>query len=102
MSAFGPGCRNEGDLGTAALDAEFFAEVEAADLGVVHDILLAALHEDLARIDDARAVGEVEGLAHIVVGDEHANAAASHTPHQPPDSDPPLASPPPQHPPPPH
>src|SRR5258707_9996866 len=61
------------------LDAEFFAEIEAADLGIVHDIVLAALHEDLARIDDVGPVGEVERLAHVMVGDEHADAAGGQT-----------------------
>src|SRR5262245_17893710 len=68
-------------------NAEFLAEIEAANLGIVHNVVLAALHQDLARINDVRAVGEVEGLADIVVGNEHPNAAAGQTPHEPLDFD---------------
>src|SRR5215469_8213787 len=58
-----------------ASHAELFAEIEAADVRVVHDILSPALHQDLARIDDIGAVGEAERLAHVMVGDQHADAA---------------------------
>ena len=44
------------------LDPKFLPEIEPADLGIVHDIVLAALHQDLARVNDVRAVGEVEGV----------------------------------------
>ena len=41
------------------LDAKFFPEIEAADLGIVHDIVLAPLHQDLAGINDVGPVREV-------------------------------------------
>src|SRR5262245_25933862 len=65
------------------LHAEFLAEIEAADLGVVDDVVLAPLHQDLSGIDDVGAVGEVERLAHVMVGDEHADPARGEPPHQP-------------------
>src|SRR5215210_5380236 len=57
------------------LHAEFFAEIEPADLGVVDDVVGGAFAQHLARIDDVGAVGEAKRLAHIVVGDQHADAA---------------------------
>jgi hypothetical protein len=47
------------DSGDNRLDAKFFAEIEAADLGIIHDIVFAAFHEDLAGVNDVRAIGEV-------------------------------------------
>src|SRR5262245_35338175 len=76
-----PARQNNGENGRSGavlenpLYAEFLAEIEAADLGVVDDVVLAPLHQDLSGIDDVGAVGEVERLAHVMVGDEHADAA---------------------------
>src|SRR6266567_3913540 len=66
----------------AGLQTELVAEVEAADRGVVHDIVGSALHQHLARIDDVGAVGEAQRLAHIMVGDQHADAAVGEVAHQ--------------------
>src|SRR5215510_16264360 len=65
------------------LHTEFLAEIEAADLRVVDDVVLAPLHQDLSGIDDVGAVGEVECFAHVMVGDEHADTARGEPPHQP-------------------
>src|SRR5262252_3593156 len=64
------------------LHPEFLAEVEPADVRVVDDVLGPALHQHLARIDDVGPVGEAERLAHIVVGDQHADAALGQVAHQ--------------------
>ncbi len=61
---------------------KFFAQIELAHLGVVHDVIAPALHQDLAGIDDIGAIGQGEGLAHIVVGDQNADAPAGQPPHQ--------------------
>src|SRR5689334_3133829 len=61
------------DAPKGASHAEFLAEIEPADVRVIHDILSPALHQDLARVDDVGAVGQAERLAHIVVGDQHAD-----------------------------
>src|SRR5262249_21059545 len=68
--------------GLTPLHAEFLAQVEPADVRVVDDIVSPALHQDLARVDDIGAVGEAERLAHIVVGDQHADAALGQMAHQ--------------------
>src|SRR3954447_26507400 len=56
--------------------AEAVAEVDAADLGVVDDLVRAALEQHLAGVDDRGAVDDVEGLADVVVGDQDTDAAA--------------------------
>ncbi len=66
-----------------ALDPEVLAEIKPAHFGIVDDVVLAALHQDLAGIDDVGPVGQSEGLAHIVVGNEDADAAGGQTPNQP-------------------
>src|SRR5258708_2469555 len=42
---------------------------------VSDDVLGIALAQHLTRIDDVGAVGKTKGLAHVVVGDENADAA---------------------------
>src|ERR1700730_8543809 len=75
--------------GPAALDKcrvlglEILAEIEAADFGVVDDVVLAALHQHLPRIDDVGPIGERQRLAHIVIRNQHPNAAGGETAHQP-------------------
>src|SRR3954447_22395158 len=42
------------------LHPEFFAEIQPADVRIADDLVRAALHQHLARIDDVGAVGEAE------------------------------------------
>ena len=56
-------------------EGEALAEVNAFDLGVVAEFLGGASAEDAAFIDDVGAIGDGEGFADVVVGDEHADAA---------------------------
>src|SRR6478736_592096 len=58
-----------------ASHVEVLAEVELAGLGVVDEELARALGHDLALADDVAAVDDAEGLADVVVGDEHADPA---------------------------
>ena len=52
-----------------------FAEIHAPDFGVVHDLGGGAFGEHLAFADDVGMVADAQGLAHIVVGNEHPDAA---------------------------
>src|SRR5690606_6489104 len=56
--------------------AKFLAEVKAADFRAGDDVVGPPLIENLAGMNDVGAVDEAERLAHIVVGDEHADAEA--------------------------
>jgi hypothetical protein len=49
---------------------EAFADVVAADVGVVEDLLAVAVGEDPAFADDVAAVGDFQGLAELVVGQQ--------------------------------
>ena len=57
------------------LQLEAFAQIEAADILVGDEILGAAGEQDLAAIDDAGAVDDVERLADIMIGDQDADIA---------------------------
>ncbi|KAF5274321.1 hypothetical protein FQR65_LT17040 [Abscondita terminalis] len=52
-----------------------FAEVDAAHFGVVHDLLGRALGQHMAVADDESMVADAQRLTHVVVGDQHADAA---------------------------
>src|SRR5260370_35973602 len=56
----------------AGLHTEFLAGIKATDVRVIHDVLGLALHQDLARIEDAVAVSQAERLPYFVVGTRHA------------------------------
>src|SRR5438128_8402570 len=58
-----------------ALKPEFLAKVKAAYIRIVDDLFRTALGQDLPGIDDIGAVGQPERFAHIVVGDQDADAA---------------------------
>src|SRR3954468_20558480 len=57
------------------LELETLAEIEAAYVGVADQRLGAAGEEHLAAVDDAGAIDDVQRLADIMVGDEHADVA---------------------------
>src|SRR5437667_3264652 len=50
------------------------AEVNAADFGVVAELLGRASAEDAAIINDVGAIGDGKSFAHVMVGHEHADA----------------------------
>ena len=50
-------------------------EVDAADVFVCHHFLRAAFHQYLAVVHDVGAVDDFQRLAHVMVGDQHADAA---------------------------
>src|SRR5256885_7668873 len=64
------------------LEREALAEVEAPDLLVGDQRFGSTLEQDLAVVDDAGAVDDVERFADIMVGNENANAAAAQFTHQ--------------------
>src|SRR5258708_3482299 len=66
---------NSGGNFVNRLHPELFAEVKTPHFRVVDDVLGIALAQHLTRIDDVGAVGKTEGLAHVLVGDENADAA---------------------------
>src|ERR1700741_3541370 len=55
---------------------EFLAQIHAAHVSVADDLRRRALLHPLALVQDVGAVDDLERVAHIVVGDEHADAAA--------------------------
>src|SRR6185436_14417442 len=50
-------------------------KVKAAYIRIINDLLRTALGQNFPGIDDIGAVGQAERLAHIVVGDQNADAA---------------------------
>src|SRR5947209_9861767 len=58
------------------LEREALAEVKAPDLLVGDQRFGSTLEEHLTIVDDAGTIDDVERLADIVVGDQHADAAA--------------------------
>src|SRR5690242_10320135 len=64
------------------LERESFAQVDAANVLVEHDLRRRALAQDLATMEDVGAVDDVERLADIVVGDQDADAAVLEVRHQ--------------------
>jgi len=55
---------------------EAFAEVDALDFGIVAEVVGAPGAEDFPVVDDVGAVGDGQGFAHVVVGDQDADAVA--------------------------
>src|SRR6185312_2599761 len=62
-------------LAGRALKSEFLAKVKAAYIRIVDDLFRTALRQYLPSIDDIGAVGQPQRFAHIVVSDQHADAA---------------------------
>ena len=54
---------------------ETLAEVDAADIDIVTQLVRGSGAEDAPLGDDVGAVGDAEGLADVVVGDQNADAA---------------------------
>jgi hypothetical protein len=72
----------EPDLLGQAPEAEILAEIDAAHALVGDDLARAPLRQHAAGMDDVGAVDEAERLAHVVVGDQHADAAAGQVLHE--------------------
>src|SRR5665647_3225503 len=64
------------------LKAEFLAKVKTAYIRVIDDFIRTALGQDLTGIDDIGTVGQSERFPHIVVGDQHADAAIGEMAHK--------------------
>ena len=56
-------------------DVEPFAEVVFAGFGVLQHFGRPAVAEHLAAADHVAAIGDLQRLAHLVVGDQDRNAA---------------------------
>src|ERR1700736_1036926 len=69
------GCFSTVIRDAGGLEAELLAEIDAADIDVGDDLLRRAFHEHAALMKDVGAIDDVERLAHIVVGDQHTDAA---------------------------
>src|SRR4029077_1038515 len=59
----------------ASSEAEFLAQIQPPDVGIVDDLVRRSLGQDLARVDDIGAVGEPQRFPHIMVGDQYADTA---------------------------
>src|SRR3546814_16887913 len=64
------------------LEAKPFAQVNAADVLVGDDFVWGAFHQHYPVVDDVGAVDDLQGLAHVVVGDQHADTAVLQVGHQ--------------------
>src|SRR3954465_13541859 len=69
-------------LAGRALKSEFLAKVKAAYIRIVDDFFRTALGQDLPSIDDIGAVGQPQRFAHIMVGDQDADAAVGEVPDE--------------------
>ncbi len=58
------------------------AKVNAADVGMRHDLLRQALHQDHAVMDDVGAIDDFQRGADVMIGDQHADAAVAQMHHQ--------------------
>jgi hypothetical protein len=64
------------------LEAEAFAEIEAAHVGIVDDFLRSSLGQDLTLMDDEGAVDELERLSDIVIRNKHPDSPSGKLSHQ--------------------
>ena len=64
-----------------SLQAESFAQVHAADVGVRQQRVRSPLREHAAFVENIRAIADAQGLAHVVVRDEHPDPARFQMPH---------------------
>ena len=62
-------------VGHELIHPEVFAEIDLAHVGVLDDLGRRAFGQHPALADDVGAVADAERLAHVVVGDQHADAA---------------------------
>src|SRR3954447_5322496 len=56
-------------------EPEVLPEINFPDVLIINNLARCARREDAALVDDVRTVADAERLAHIVVGDQHADAA---------------------------
>src|SRR6185295_8665692 len=52
-----------------------FAEIDLADILIINNLARNARREDAPLIDDIRAVANAKRFSHVVIGDQHADAA---------------------------
>ena len=64
------------------LEREALAEIEPPHIGVRHQFGGRAGEQHAAVIDDVGAIDDIERLAHIVIGDQHADTAILQLPDQ--------------------
>src|ERR1700730_6459531 len=65
-----------------ALKAETLAQIDAAHILMGHHFVRAALHQQLAIMHDVGAVDDLQRLANVVIGNQHAEAAILQMTHQ--------------------
>src|SRR2546428_436762 len=63
-----------------ALEGELLAQVDLPSDRIVGDLAGGARDEDLAIVEDVRTVRDGQGLPHVVVGDQDADAAIAQAP----------------------
>src|SRR5438105_8215502 len=69
-----PHCGNTGAW-LVVLEPEVLAEVNLANVLIINDLPGRPRCEHAALVDDVRAVADAERLPHVVIGDQHADAA---------------------------
>src|SRR5215212_242194 len=72
---FGSG-RKAGHGSLGALQAEILTEVEPTHLLVGDDLVRPSFREHPARMNHVSTVREAQRLAHVMISDEHADAAS--------------------------
>src|SRR5690606_19304975 len=63
-------------------ESKSFAKVKPADVFVGYQRLGTTGKQDLAAVDDAGAIDDIERLAHVMIRDQHADAASLQVLHQ--------------------
>src|SRR6266853_4264538 len=64
-----------------SVQPEMIAQIHPANLGIVAQILWPSLAENLATFQDVRSVGNRQGLSHVMVRDQHADAGLGQSPN---------------------
>src|SRR5271165_7610864 len=64
------------------LHPEVFAEIKPPDVRMGDDLLRRPFRQDLAAVDDIGAIDQPKRLPHIVIGDQHADAASLEVPDE--------------------
>ena len=53
-------------------DMEALAQVNTADILILHDFLGIAIHEDRSVMQDISSINDLQGFAHVMIGDQDA------------------------------
>ena len=64
------------------LHPEVFAQIESPHVRVRNDVVRRALRQDLAAVNDIGSIDQPEGLPHIMIGNQYADASPFEMAHE--------------------